>query len=139
MFGNATTPFKSLSLKKKKKRVKIQLKTSNKKKMQIQREKERPKEFQYSKKYNADTERDGESSLARLRAPLQAERKIYGHHRINTIRLYICHYQIVEIGYEILLFRFGYEILLFIEFFRCIGLDLILVLIPFCFGLLGSP
>ena len=31
------------------------------------------------KKYNADTERDGESSLARLRAPLQAERKIYGY------------------------------------------------------------
>ena len=25
----------------------------------------------------------------------RAERKIYGHHRINTVRLYICHYQIV--------------------------------------------
>ena len=35
------------------------------------------------------------------------------------------------------LFRFGYGILLFIEFFCWIGLDLILI--PFCFGLLGSP
>ena len=36
-------------------------------------------------------------------------------------------------------FRFGYEMLLFIEFFCCIGLDLTLALIRFCFVFLSSP
>ena len=61
---------------------------------------------------------------------------------INTVRLCIYHHQIVETGTDTffsIFSRFGYEILLFIEFFCWIGLDLILVLITFCFGLLGSP
>ena len=77
-------------------------------------------------------------SLARLRALLQAEIKNYGHQhhyaiylppsdRRNQFRYVFLHFS-----------RFGYEILLFIEFFCWIGLDLILVLIPFCFGLLFS-
>ena len=72
-------------------------------------------------------------SLARLRTSLQAERKNYGHQhcyalylppsdRQNRFRYIFLHFP-----------RFGYEILLFIEFFCWIGLDLILVLIPFCF------
>ena len=72
-------------------------------------------------------------SLARLRASLQVERKNYGHQHHYAIHLPPSD-SLNQFWYVFLHFsRFGYEILLFIEFFCWIGLDLILVLIPFCF------
>ena len=73
-------------------------------------------------------------SLARLRhwnhKHIEKEKSM----GINTIRLYICHHRILRTIF-LHIFRFGYEILVFCW----IGLDLILVLIPFCFRFLGSP
>ena len=54
---------------------------------------------------------------------------------------FLCNWAIRRTGsgtFFSIFFRFGYEIL-YIEFFGWIGLDLILVLFPFCFRFLGSP
>ena len=55
----------------------------------------------------------------------------------RAIRCFFATEQFVEpapVHFSPFFFRFGYEILLYIKFFCWIGLDLILVLIPSCFG-----
>ena len=61
---------------------------------------------------------------------------------INTVRLSICHHQIVEpalVHFSQNFLDFNMKYYFILSFFCWIGLDLILVLIPFCFGFLGSP
>ena len=55
---------------------------------------------------------------------------------INTVRLYICHHQIVETDSDTFFSIFldlGMKYYFLLSFFCWIGLDLILVSIPFCF------
>ena len=87
------------------------------------------------KKKMLDTERERErerelsipsSNLEHCRKHLEKEKSM----GINTVRLHICHHQIVGTSsgtFSSIFFRFEYEILLFIEFFCWIGLDFILV------------
>ena len=77
-------------------------------------------------------------SLTKLRAPLQAERKNYGHQHHQAIYLPPSFVGTGSSTFFSIFLDLGMKYYFLLSFCQ-IGLDLISVLIPFCFRLLGSP
>ena len=124
------TPFYSFFNKKKTSRLKYTIKARN-----IEIEKKNKKtcntKIEKEEKKTYDTNIDHHPFPLGLRQPeLEAHRE----RKSTTIKL-----SEPKLVLFFFFFKFGYAMLLFIECFCCIGLDLILALIHFCFELLSSP